>query len=339
MKPEGMFENIALSDRSRYTIAAVVIGRNEGERLRVCLAALSGRVQRIVYVDSGSTDASVAVARSFGVEIVELDNSKKFTAARGRNVGFTHLTTTGEQYPLVQFVDGDSAFEPDWFRQAASAIAANPQIGIVTGWAAELHRDTSIYGAMLDVEWRGPTGEITACGGNMLVRREAFAAVGGFNDQVIAGEDDDLCIRTRKAGWQIHRLPIEMAKHDGGMTKFGQWWKRSVRNGHAFAELGQLHPGHLVADRLRVFIFGLALPIVAIVGSFWSNYAIPAVIALYAISYIRTAFGLQKNGLAWPEAASLAGLLSLSKFPNLIGAATYYRNRHEGKLRKLIEYK
>ncbi|MEO0691400.1 MAG: glycosyltransferase, partial [Pseudomonadota bacterium] len=45
------------------TIAAVAIGRNEGERLVRCLTSLAGQVERLVYVDSGSTDGSVAAAR------------------------------------------------------------------------------------------------------------------------------------------------------------------------------------------------------------------------------------------------------------------------------------
>jgi len=48
-------------------IDAVVIGRNEGERLVACLASLGGEIRRAVYVDSGSTDGSVAAARAAGV--------------------------------------------------------------------------------------------------------------------------------------------------------------------------------------------------------------------------------------------------------------------------------
>ena len=66
-------------------VGAVVIGRNEGERLLRCLDAMLPQVERVVYVDSGSTDDSVAEAQKRGVEVVALDLQLPFTAARARN--------------------------------------------------------------------------------------------------------------------------------------------------------------------------------------------------------------------------------------------------------------
>jgi glycosyltransferase involved in cell wall biosynthesis len=72
-------------------VGVVVIGRNEGQRLERCLASLVGAVQQIVYVDSGSTDGSVQMAQRLGVEVVALDMTIPFTAARARNEGFAQL--------------------------------------------------------------------------------------------------------------------------------------------------------------------------------------------------------------------------------------------------------
>jgi glycosyltransferase involved in cell wall biosynthesis len=66
--------------------AVVIIGRNEGDRLRRCLESVAGR--DIVYVDSGSTDDSIATAERAGAEIARLDPATGFTAARARNAGF-----------------------------------------------------------------------------------------------------------------------------------------------------------------------------------------------------------------------------------------------------------
>ena len=85
----------------------VAIGRNEGERLRLCLESVVGRGHTIVYVDSGSSDGSVGLARSKGVEVVELDLALPFTAARGRNEGFARLEAINPGVRFVQFVDGD----------------------------------------------------------------------------------------------------------------------------------------------------------------------------------------------------------------------------------------
>src|SRR5699024_3532063 len=91
-------------------VGIVLIGRNEGRRLDAALdAALAagGSLARVVYVDSGSTDGSAALARGKGVAVVELDASRPFSAARARNAGFAHLSQDGVGPRWVQFVDGD----------------------------------------------------------------------------------------------------------------------------------------------------------------------------------------------------------------------------------------
>src|SRR5947207_307333 len=64
---------------SSATLGVVVIGRNEGDRLRTCLSAVAGRNLPVVYVDSGSTDGSVATARGLGADVVALDLTTPFT--------------------------------------------------------------------------------------------------------------------------------------------------------------------------------------------------------------------------------------------------------------------
>ena len=167
------------------TVAAVAIGRNEGDRLKRCLTSLIGQVARVIYVDSGSTDDSVAFARSLGVEVVELDMSVPFTAARARNAGFAALMTDGPLPDHVQFVDGDCAVVEGWIDVALAHLEAHPELGLVTGWRSEIAPEASLYNAMCDVEWHRPAGPITACGGDMLVRRTAFESVDGLNPTLI----------------------------------------------------------------------------------------------------------------------------------------------------------
>src|SRR3954470_20203184 len=69
------------------TIAAVVIGRNEGARLEPSLRSVQQAGLLLVYVDSGSSDASVAVAQKAGVPVVKLDPKRPFSAGRARNEG------------------------------------------------------------------------------------------------------------------------------------------------------------------------------------------------------------------------------------------------------------
>lgn len=318
-------------------VGLVLIGRNEGDRLKRALDAAQGQAVQIVYVDSGSTDGSVAAAHAAGAEVVELDMFTPFSAARARNAGFARLQE-GEPPEMVQFIDGDCALVPGWIEAAEAHMAAHETLAVVTGWRSEIHRDASVYNQMCDHEWRRPAGQITACGGDMLVRVQAFHQVGGFSEDVIAAEDDEFCLRLAAAGWQLERLPLEMTRHDAAMTRFDQWWRRAVRAGHGFAQVGDLHPGYFHSEKRRVLLFGLILPVVALLGALWTPAVPLAVLALYVLSYLRALRGLQAEGLPAPQARRHAVFLTLSKFPNLWGMAKYHLTRARNRRPEIIEY-
>ena len=110
-----------------------------------------------------------------------------------------------------------------------------------------------------------PAGEVRACGGNAMMRASTFEAVGGFRDDLIAGEEPELCVRLRAAGWRIWRLDAEMALHDAAMTHFGQWWHRAIRGGYAYAQGAYLHGApperHYVWETRRAWLLGVWLPL------------------------------------------------------------------------------
>jgi len=318
-------------------LAVIAIGRNEGARLARCLASLAG-VETLVYVDSGSQDASVANARAAGAHVVELDPATPFAAARARKEGFAALERLGlPEY--VFFVDGDCEVAPGFAEASAAALDEGPELGLVTGWRSEIHPEASIYNALCDFEWHRPAGEITTCGGDMVVRTDAYQQAGGYNPQVIAAEDDEFCLRLGKTGWRLKRLPIPMTRHDAAMTRFSQWWRRAVRTGHGFAQVGALHREFFRPERRRVWAFGLVLPLAFLGGLIWSGWLALGVLALYAASYLRSAQGLMRAGLGASMAARQALFLSLSKFPNLIGMFTYFWRKARAGDMRIIEYK
>lgn len=319
---------------SRPTLGAVAIGRNEGERLKACLRSLVPLCDRVVYVDSGSRDDSVAFARGLGVRVVELDRNIPFTAARARNAGAEALLAGGD-LDLVQFVDGDCRVEAGWLEAGIIAMQAEPGLGLVTGWRAEIHPEATVYNQMCEVDWHRPAGPIETSGGDMMVRVAAFRQVGGFDPGLIAGEDPEFSLRLGKAGWRLERLPVRMTWHDADMTRFGQWWQRTVRTGHCFAEIGRMHPPHFRRELQRIWLYGLALPLVFLLGLFTSPWISVAVAAVYALSFVKTLKGLRGR----PMAATQAALLTLAKVPNLFGVLTYHRRRRSGEAARLIEYK
>ncbi len=218
------------------TVGIVVIGRNVGERLVRCLRSVVSRADAVVYADSGSTDASVEQARALGAEVVELDASAPHTAARGRNAGFEKLTALHPDVDLVQVIDGDCEVHPEWLEKAATFLASNPDVAVVCGRRRERRPEASPWNQLADVEWDGPSGDAESCGGDAMIRVDAWRRAGGYDATLIAGEDPEFCWRIRQHGGRIVRLDDEMTLHDAAMMHVGQWWRRQARSGHAFAE-------------------------------------------------------------------------------------------------------
>ena len=217
-------------------IGIVVIGRNEGERLRPCLESATRFSGRVIYVDSGSKDGSAALAHTFGIEVIELDASLPFTAARGRNAGFARMRALWPDTQFVQFIDGDCELDPHWIDAASAGIANDAYTAVVFGRRRERYPHQTVFNRVCDMEWDGLPGLAESCGGDAFVRVQAMLAVGGYDAGLIAAEDDDLCHRMRRCGWKIIRLPDEMTLHDVAMTTWRQWWQRNRRSGHAGAE-------------------------------------------------------------------------------------------------------
>lgn len=322
------------------SIGVVVIGRNEGERLRRCLESVRLDAHCTVYVDSGSSDASVALARDLGVQVLELDMRQPFTAARARNAGFARLMDIAPTVEFVQFVDGDCEVVPGWMARAAAFLAAWSEVAVVCGRRRERFPQRSVFNRLCDLEWDTPCGEAKACGGDALMRRDAYAAAGGYRDDLIAGEEPELCVRLRAAGWRIWRLDAEMTLHDAAMTRFGQWWKRTLRGGYAFAEGSLLHGApperHWVAESRRAWLWGLGIPLLALLAiPLIGEYAAVPLLA-YPLQWLRLA--TKRDGPA--DYRGLRALfLILSKFPEALGQLTYFYRRLIGARRRLIEYK
>lgn len=317
--------------KMRPIVDAVVIGRNEGARLVACLASLKGQVRQVVYVDSGSTDGSVAMAQAAGAIVVALDLSQPFTAARARNAGWRRLLGDAPDY--VQFVDGDCEVQPDWVATALRGFEDHPRAVVICGRRRERRPESSVYNRLADLEWDTPVGQAKACGGDALIRFAALQAVGGYRDDLIAGEEPELCLRLRRSGGEVWRIAAEMTLHDAAMTRFSQWWRRSKRAGHAFAEGAFLHgtgdERHWVAETRRAVIWGAVLPAFIVMGGllyppFW------AALLIYPLQIARLS---GRHGWDW------AVFSVLGKFAEASGVMEFHLRRIIGRRRGLIEYK
>ena len=322
------------------SVGVVVIGRNEGERLRRCLESLRGTAQAIVYVDSGSSDGSVALATGLGATVVALDMRRPFTAARARNEGLRRLLAIAPGLAFVQFVDGDCEVMPGWLAAARAFLEAEPRVAAVCGRRRERFPERSVYNLLCDLEWNTPIGEALACGGDVMMLTEALRQVEGFRDDLVAGEEPELCVRLRARGWRVFRLDAEMTVHDAAMTRLGQWWQRNVRAGFAYAEGVRLHGApperHWVREWRRAWFWGALLPLAIVIAA-----AIFGPLALWGFA----AYPLQVLRLAWRLRGLERGrwarafFLVAGRFPEALGQAKSWLVHRRGQQAVLIEYK
>lgn len=322
--------------------AGVVIGRNEGSRLVRCLKSLLSSLSMIVYVDSGSTDGSVDKAKSLGVTVIQLDLTIPFTAARARNEGANYLLQKYPDIKVIQFIDGDCEIQKDWLHKAESFLDENNEYAVVCGRRRERFPERSIYNQLCDIEWNTPTGDAAACGGDALIRADAFRQVNGYRDDLIAGEEPEMCFRLREKGWKIYRLDEEMTLHDAAITKFSQWWSRAKRAGYAYASLSFLHgtspESFKVKEVASILLWGGVLPVLVI---FMATLYLGALflLLLYPLQIFRLT--LKIKSLNKPKIVTMSYAVStvIAKFPQFVGIMKFAVNRLLGDDARIIEYK
>ncbi len=320
--------------RLRLELGVVIIGRNEGERLQRCLLSTVDPGSPVVYVDSGSTDGSVAFARSLGVEVVELDMVTPFTAARARNAGLARLLELHPDLSYVQFVDGDCEMVPDWLNAGVGVMAQSPEIAALCGRLRERHPEVSVYNRLCDVEWNGPVGEVDACGGVAMYRVASLKDVGGFDSTIPANEEPELCMRLRNRGLKIVRISHEMAVHDAQMTSLRQWWRRAERYGYGSLETATRfsHPEAIRQVRSARAWVGttIVLLLAGLIGSVWTGRplwglaALACVTAAHLLQLLRVARKERLRCRSRTMALWYAVFVMLGKWPHIVGQWRYY---------------
>ena len=327
-------------------VSVVVIGRNEGERLLRCLRSIAkvephGSVAEVIYVDSGSVDQSVAMAEQWGARAIALQPEQP-TAALGRNAGWR--AASGE---FVLFLDGDTELAAAFLSRALASME-EPGVAVVWGHRRELHPDASIYNRVLDLDWIYPPGPAEFCGGDALFRRRLLEDTEGFDETLIAGEEPELCRRILAHGGSILHIDAPMTGHDLQMTRWGQYWRRASRAGHAYAEVSERFadtPGRFwradAVRNLRRALLLLLLPLLAIVAVVWTRSTLPFVLwlALMAALTLRTAWKARWKSGDWGTLLLYGVHSHLQQVPIFLGQTGYWLSRWRGSRRSLVEYK
>lgn len=322
-------------------ISVVVIGRNEGDRLARCLESVrcaeypADRIE-LIYVDSNSSDDSCAIAERFGADVIRI-STPPFAAARGRNLGWRRA-----RHGLVHFLDGDVVLNSGWLRKAVARLK-DPTIGCVFGRREEIRPDASIYMRVCAFDWHVPSGPWRLCGGDALFRREILERIGGFTEDLIAGEEPELSYRLRRLGWLIWRLDEPMTQHDLNMTRFSQYWKRLVRSGWAYCVVAArcrrgperfwIKENAVNAAELAVWI-GLAVAAAAS-GTWW---AWPILAALLAGRVAWIAASVRCRAENWWSAVLYAVHCLFGRIPFFVGQIRGLWFLITQRPAKLIEY-
>jgi len=176
-----------------------------------------------------------------------------------------------------------------------------------------------------------------------MMRASCFEAVNGFNPNIIAGEEPELCARLREKSWKIVRLDEDMTLHDAAMTHLGQWWRRSLRAGHAHAQAASLHgasrQNHWGRSFWSAVVWAIVVPLIAVLAAVPTHGWSLLLLVLYPAWVLRIATRVNRPGLTWSDRCLYGAACMLGKFPELIGQARFLLSRLSGKRSAIIEYK
>lgn len=330
---------------SRPLVSVVVIGRNEGERLRRCLESvgaidLAPASFEVLYVDSGSMDDSAAIASTFGARVFVLDRGP-YSAARARNVGWQ-----AARAPYVLFLDGDTVVDAR-FPERALADLQHDGVAVVWGHRRESRPRASLYNRVLDLDWVYPAGDAEFCGGDAMFRRAALELVGGFDPSLIAGEEPELCARLRQHALRIVHIDAPMTRHDLAITRPHQYWTRARRAGYAYAQVAErtrdrevpLWRNEVRGNR-RQILFWLLVALSSVALAIVAQRPAALLLAPLAlvVMSLRSAWRARWRG-ASAGTLLLYGLHShVQQLPIAIGQLAFHMDRRRGRRRELIEY-
>lgn len=307
-------------------VGIVVIGRNEGQRLLLSLQSMQSSRCPLIYVDSGSSDDSINIASQLTDIVHPLSPSKPFSAARARNEGFENLTSLFNTIRFVQFVDGDCILSNGWLDAAQAALIEDTRRAAVVGHLHESNPHLSVYNRLCALEWKSSPGDLTnfgALGGISMVRVDVFKSLNGFTENVIAGEDSEFGVRLSLAGYRVTKINHDMAIHDANMTSFGQWWRRSVRAGHAIGQRAEMNGKTIVKDcvqeRKSTLFWGVFLPVLASILLIPTHGLSLIISFAYVFLGIKVYLYRRKQGESAGDAMIYAKFIVLGKFANGLG--------------------
>jgi GT2 family glycosyltransferase len=214
-------------------VSVIVVNWNRKELLRACLCSLA-RQQNVrfetILVDNGSVDGSAEMAESeFGVKVIRNRENRGFCAANNQGIA----AAKGD---LIALLNNDAEAEPGWLAALSAAFSRSEDIGMAASkileWERPGHIDKAGHLIFPDGQNRGRgTGAKDAGqydreeealwpdGCAAMYRKSMLDQIGGFDEDFFAsGDDAELGLRARIAGWRCLYLPDAVVRHHRGST-------------------------------------------------------------------------------------------------------------------------
>ena len=185
-------------------VTFVVIGRNEAKNLPRCFESIQMVCKNIIFIDSGSVDNSLEIAKNYEIKKIIKYKANFPTPALSRCIGTEDITTE-----YIQFLDGDMSIDDSWINVGLSKLKKHPEIALVHGNKKHYINSESKYNIQTDnKDWQSPY-----LGGAFLIRSSVYHESGGFDPRFYGEEERDLYIRIRTLGYQVWYLNTIMASH------------------------------------------------------------------------------------------------------------------------------
>jgi glycosyltransferase involved in cell wall biosynthesis len=311
-------------------VSVVIIGRNEADNLSNCIRSVlaidypADRFE-VIYVDTGSTDTSMEIARSFNIRAVE-EHGDFPSPGLARNRGIKEA-----QHEIIHFVDGDMTMERGYLRRAVGFLSVD-KIACVIGDVLERSSDRSFLARVLNYPWSvRESGFVAAPGGGGTFLKSVLEMTGGYNPLILKGQETELGYRLRAKGYRIYMIDHTMGVHDYGIDSFYGLVKRSYLMGISYGMVMTMSRERSYADLFRrarnlvlqgIIFFALTVFLLA-TGRFLLLLALPILTALYVVvRYWREIFR-KRN----PYGYAYYLLMHLNKPVVLLGMMAFFLRR------------
>jgi glycosyltransferase involved in cell wall biosynthesis len=204
-----------------------------------------------IFIDNGSADQTMKIVESESITSIVMPNA---TISSMRNYGARKAS--GE---ILGFIDSDCLVEPDWALQAIESISKDNKVGIVGGYYGLGDSPNWVEQTWHDFK-KNIVGNVSfVSAGNMVVRRDVFLQINGFDEKLETGEDWDICQRMIKAGYKILNNPELKVKHLGNVKTLSNIIRKERWYGKGMFDVlkGRYVTKPIVASLVFIFCFFL----------------------------------------------------------------------------------